>query len=80
MLDTNKKNQRFLEAYKNIEFTQNIKLDSENYITVYIFNKEFLSGISYINCGKNSNFDIMSISRTREGKSIKEIILILEIF
>ena len=36
MLDTNKKTQRFLEAYKNIEFIQNFKFDFENYTSVYM--------------------------------------------
>ena len=48
MLDTNKKTQRFLEAYKNIELIQNIKFDFENYTSVYICNKDYNQVKNYI--------------------------------
>ena len=54
--------------------------ETKPYSEYYKAIEEFLYGISYINCEKNLDLDIMSISRTRERKSIKEIILFLEIF
>ena len=54
--------------------------ETKPYSEYYKAIAEFLYGISYINCEKNLDLDIMSISRTRERKSIKEIILFLEIF
>ena len=54
--------------------------ETKPYSEYYKAIAEFLYGISFIKCGKNLDCDIMSISRARERKSIKEIILFLEIF
>ena len=39
--DTEKKNKRFLEAYKNIDITQNIKFDFNDCTSIYICNKDY---------------------------------------
>ena len=54
MSDTNKKNKRFLEAYKNAEITQNIKLNYENYSFIYLCNKDYNKVMNFI---KNKNME-----------------------
>ena len=54
MSDTNKKNKRFLEAYKNVEITQNIKLNYENYSFIYLCNKDYNKVMNFI---KNKNME-----------------------
>ena len=53
--DTEKKNKRFLEAYKNIDITQNIKFDFNDYTSIYICIKDYNKVMDFLKENKMEN-------------------------